>query len=126
MDPKDAPFCFKNMQLKVTENNKEDILDRLKDILFDMNVEYSRILMFGSRARGDFNEDSDWDFMIIVKEPLDTKTRKELWFNIYKKMHIYFPFISFDIILKDAESFEEEKNIVNTISNEVYLEGVEA
>ena len=30
----------------------------------------------------------------------------------------------FDIILKDAESFEEEKTIANTISNEVYLEGV--
>jgi predicted nucleotidyltransferase len=125
MDSKDAPFCFKNMHLKVTDNTKEDILDRLKKILFDLKVEYSRILMFGSRARGDFNEDSDWDFMIIVKEALDAKTRKELWFNIHKKMHIYFPFISFDIILKDAESFEEEKTIVNTISNEVYLEGVE-
>lgn len=107
-------------------DNREDILDKLRMILDDQNIDYSRIQMFGSRARGDFNEDSDWDFMIIVKEPLDTKTRKELWFNIYKKMHIYFPFISFDIILKDAESFEEEKNIVNTISNEVYLEGVEA
>jgi predicted nucleotidyltransferase len=126
MDSKDTPFCFKNKQLIVTENINEDVLNKLKEILFDLKVEYSRILMFGSRARGDFNEDSDWDFMIIIKEPLDTKTRKELWFTIYKKMHVYFPFISFDIILKDAESFEEEKNIANTISNEVYLEGVEA
>lgn len=126
MNSKDSPFCFKNKQFKVTENINEDILNKLKEILFDLKVEYSRILMFGSRARGDFNEDSDWDFMIIIKEPLDTKTRKELWFTIYKKMHVYFPFISFDIILKDAESFEEEKNIANTISNEVYLEGVEA
>lgn len=126
MNSKDSPFCFKNKQLKVIENINEDILNKLKEILFDLKVEYSRILMFGSRARGDFNEDSDWDFMIIIKEPLDIKTRKELWFTIYKKMHVYFPFISFDIILKDAESFEEEKNIANTISNEVYLEGVEA
>jgi len=105
---------------------KEEIIDRLRDILDDLKVEYSRIIIFGSRARGDFDEESDWDFMIIVKKPLDAKSKKELWFNIYKKLHIYFPSISFDIVLKDAYSFEEEKKVANTICNEVYLEGVEA
>ncbi len=106
-------------------NPTENILDKLRTILDDLNIEYSRILIFGSRARSDFTEESDWDFMIIVKNPLDAKEKKELWFNIYKKLHIYFPFISFDIILKDVSTFEEEKDITNTICNEVYLEGVQ-
>ncbi len=25
------------------------------------------IILFGSRARGDFDEDSDWDVLIIIK-----------------------------------------------------------
>ncbi|MCG7848461.1 MAG: nucleotidyltransferase domain-containing protein [ANME-2 cluster archaeon] len=107
-------------------NQKQEIFDKLKSTLNDLKIGYSRILMFGSRARGDFNEDSDWDFFIILKKPLDARTKKELWFDIYKKLHEFYPFISFDIVLKDAESFEEEKTIVNTISNEVYLEGIEA
>ncbi|MCG2727071.1 MAG: nucleotidyltransferase domain-containing protein, partial [Candidatus Methanoperedenaceae archaeon] len=105
---------------------KNEILEKLKSILNEMNLKYSKILLFGSRARGNFREESDWDFLIVLKKPLDVKTKKELWFDIYKKLHEFYPFISFDIVLKDAESFEEEKTIANTISNEVYLEGVEA
>lgn len=92
----------------------------------ESNIKNSRILLFGSRARGDFMEGSDWDIMIILEKPVDARTKKEIWFDIYKKLREYYPFFSFDIVLKTAESFEEEKTIVNTISNEVYLEGVEA
>ncbi|GFO97534.1 hypothetical protein ig2599ANME_1738 [groundwater metagenome] len=107
-------------------NDQKEILEKLKGILNEMNLKYSKILLFGSRARGDFREESDWDFLIVLKKPLDARTKKELWFDIYKKLHEFYPFISFDIVLKDAESFEEEKTIANTISNEVYLEGIEA
>ncbi len=107
-------------------NNRKEILAKLKHILSEMNINYSKILLFGSRARGDFREDSDWDFLIVLRKPLGAETKKELWFDIYKKLHEFYPFVSFDIILKDNESFEEEKSIANTISNEVYLEGIEA
>lgn len=107
-------------------NDQKEILEKLKGILNEMNLKYSKILLFGSRARRDFREESDWDFLIVLEKPVDAKTKKELWFDIYKKLHEFYPFISFDIVLKDAESFEEEKTIANTISNEVYLEGVVA
>lgn len=105
-------------------NSKQEVTGKLKSILSEMKINYSKVLLFGSRARGDFREESDWDFLIVLKDPVGAKTKKELWFDIYKKMHAFFPFISFDIILKDAESFEEEKIVANTVSNEVYLEGV--
>jgi predicted nucleotidyltransferase len=107
-------------------NDQKEILEKLKGILNEMNMKYSKILLFGSRARGDFREESDWDFLIVLKKHLDARAKKELWFDIYKKLHEFYPFISFDIVLKDAESFEDEKTIANTISNEVYLEGAEA
>ena len=106
-------------------NNKNIIVQKLKDILKDLNVVYSKIMLFGSRARDESNEDSDWDFLIILKKPIQVEAKKELWYNIYHQFHQYFPLISVDIIIIDAKSFEEEKNIVNTISNEVYVEGIE-
>lgn len=57
-------------------NQKQEILVKLRSILNDLKAEYSRILIFGSRARGDFREESDWDFFIILKKPLDARRKK--------------------------------------------------
>ena len=106
-------------------NRDREIVAKLKNILEELDVAYSTILLFGSRAGKNVEEESDWDFMIIVKGNLDLKDKRELWHNIYRRFHEYFPFISVDIILKDEQSFEAEKSVANTISNEVYLEGIE-
>ena len=105
-------------------STKREVVGKLKGILEEIGIEYSNILLFGSRARKDFEEDSDWDFMIILRDKIDTEGKKGLWYGIYRRFHDYFPLISVDIILKDEQSFEEEKRVVNTISNEVYLEGI--
>ena len=104
---------------------EREIVAKLKSILQELGVAYSNIILFGSRAGKNFDEESDWDFMIVVEKNVDLKDKMELWHNIYRRFHEYFPFISVDIILKDEQSFEAEKNVANTISNEAYLEGIE-
>ena len=53
------------------------------DILKLANQEVTKIdpkaevILFGSRARGDFRKDSDWDFLVLLNQPL-TKDLKEL------------------------------------------------
>ena len=37
----------------------------------------AEVILFGSRARGDFRKDSDWDFLVLLNQPL-TKDLKEL------------------------------------------------
>ncbi len=108
---------------RVIETRRE-VIAKLKTILEEIGVEYSNILLFGSRTGNDFEEESDWDFLIVVKGNLDLKEKKELWHKIYRRFHDYLPFVSVDIILKDEQSFEDEKNVANTISNEEYLEGI--
>lgn len=105
-------------------NTRGEIIAKLKTILEEIGVDYSTILLFGSRTGGVFEEESDWDFLIVVKDNLDLKEKRELWHKIYRRFHDYFPFVSVDIILKDEQSFENEKKVANTISNEVYLEGI--
>ena len=105
-------------------NTEGEVVAKLKTILEEIGVEYSNILLFGSRTGKDFEEESDWDFLIVIKGNLDLKEKRELWYKIYRRFHDYFPFISVDIILKDEQSFENEKKVANTISNEAYLEGI--
>lgn len=37
----------------------------------------SRLALYGSRARGDFHKDSDWDLHILI--PFEGKIRWDLW-----------------------------------------------
>ncbi|WP_407919142.1 nucleotidyltransferase domain-containing protein [Dictyoglomus thermophilum] len=82
------------------------------------------MILFGSKARSDFVEESDWDILILVKEKLTLAERKRLWRRIYYAMHSHFPGSSFDIIIKSEDTFEMKKDIANTISNKAYTEGI--
>ena len=44
----------------------------------NLGVEIERIILFGSRARGDYREDSDYDILIIVKGKIDRRTKVSL------------------------------------------------
>jgi len=103
-------------------NTKREVIAKLKCILNEIGVVYTNILLFGSRTGKDFEEKSDLDFLIVVKGNLDLKGKRELGHKIYRRFYEYLPFVSVDIILKNEQSFEDEKNVANTISNEVYLE----
>jgi len=81
------------------------------------------IFLFGSRARGDFREESDFDILIITEDELPQKERRNLAGEILTALHEEIKSISFDVLVKSRKNFEEEKDIVNTISNEVFLEG---
>jgi predicted nucleotidyltransferase len=81
------------------------------------------IFLFGSRARGDFRDESDFDILVITEDELPQKERRNLVGEILMALHEEIRFISFDVLIKSRRNFEEEKDIVNTISNEVFLEG---
>ena len=52
-----------------------------------------------------FEEESDWDFLIFVKGNLDLKGKRELMHKIYRRFHDDFLSILVDMILKDKQSF---------------------
>ncbi len=37
----------------------------------------NEVILFGSRARGDFRENSDWDFLILLEKDNITKVEKD-------------------------------------------------
>jgi len=82
------------------------------------------VFLFGSMARSDSGEESDYDILIISKEELSSKEKMNLAIEISKALHEEIKSTPFDIIIKSKRDFDEEKDIVNTLSNEVILEGI--
>lgn len=103
---------------------KEIIKEIIANTILEAGLTLSEIILFGSRARGNFAEESDWDILVVVRESLSLEERRNLWRKIYYTLHSHFPGSCFDIIIKNQDTFEEEKDIVNTISNEAYTEGI--
>jgi predicted nucleotidyltransferase len=50
----------------------DPILVRLKQELVALyGPRLKQVLLYGSRARGDFHEDSDYDVLVVIEGPLD-------------------------------------------------------
>jgi len=55
---------------------KGDIVETVKNVISKI-APGSEVILFGSRARGDFRSDSDWDFLILLPVEHVSRTLKE-------------------------------------------------
>ena len=75
--------------LKLKEKDKEILKEIKKTILEvakEQGIEIDRIILFGSRARGDYREDSDWDILVVTKNKLNKEKFIELFVGIRLKL----------------------------------------
>jgi predicted nucleotidyltransferase len=82
-----------------------------------------RVLLFGSRARGDFRSDSDWDFYVIVEEEIAPSNRREVVKNIRRKF-IRAGF-SGDVFIHSKKTVETRKDNTGFLTYYVFQEGKE-
>jgi len=92
---------------------KEEIEKRGMNVL--------KIILFGSRAKGDAKEDSDWDFLVIVDKDLDRKEKWDIIIKIKRKLATLK--IPNDIIINSIRDFEERKDNVGYITYYAIREG---
>lgn len=58
-------------------DNQKDMLEALKAKAAEILPKGSRLALYGSRARGDFRTDSDWDIHVLI--PGEEKLSWDLW-----------------------------------------------
>jgi predicted nucleotidyltransferase len=61
---------------------QESIPRQVGEIVRSLEPE-AEIRLYGSHARGDSRSDSDWDFLILLKGPLDEARKDALRFRLY-------------------------------------------
>jgi uncharacterized protein len=91
--------------------------------LLDPIVEYfkpQRVILFGSRARGEATRDSDIDLLVIVDD--DTPPEKMTW-RARREARRSYPGPA-DIFPMRAEDFERDRAIVNTLAAEADADGI--
>jgi predicted nucleotidyltransferase len=85
-------------------------------------VRVERILLFGSRARGQAQPESDWDFYVLVDRDLTFAEKRSLVTLI--KRELAQARIPNDVILKSIHQFRETRNHVGYLAHEVQQEGI--
>ena len=61
---------------------EKNIPELVKSAVFEIDPE-AEVYLFGSRARGDFNDESDWDFLILTYREANLKLKTTFRERIY-------------------------------------------
>ncbi len=102
-------------------NNRNEILKIIRDSTNELLPD-SRILLFGSRARQDHSDDSDYDFMIITRDSFDIQQKRYYQSQLRKKLAKYK--IPADILIQSEEEINVKKEIIGHIVREIIKEGI--
>jgi predicted nucleotidyltransferase len=104
-------------------NKIQRAVQTIKETIESRGLKVKKIILFGSRAKGNPREDSDWDFFVIIDKKLGFN---EKW-NIIDDIKIKLAKLKIpnDIILKSEDEVEESRCDVGRITYYVLKEGIE-
>lgn len=104
------------------EEMKEKIKSHILMVLGEMGISVEKIILFGSRARGDFSRFSDYDILLIVDRTFTTKEKMVISERVRDSMvKLHIPI---DIIVKSEEEIAYYRNKIGSIVREALKEGV--
>ena len=62
---------------------REALLKRIKEVVHGIDPE-AEIILYGSRARGDWTDESDWDLLVLLSEEPDRHQRAAILSALYQ------------------------------------------
>ena len=107
-----------NLELKKKE--KKALLE-LKKILFN-SFSVSEIILYGSKARGNFDKESDIDVLVILNNKVNDDIREKI-FSISFKIEVKYDVI-FGIIIENKDFWISPLAEAMPIYKNIYMEGV--
>ncbi len=85
---------------------------RVKEVVKSIDAS-AKVILFGSRARGEAREDSDWDFLILTSQDVSPALEDEFRTKLYELELEYEQVISSVI--------ENDQNWENYLNSEFYM-----
>jgi len=80
------------------------------------------VLLFGSRVRNDYTEDSDYDFIVITETELSVEKNREYRHEIRKSLAKNK--LAADVLIYSQKEIETKKEIIGHIVRQAIKEGV--
>ncbi|MCX6383174.1 MAG: nucleotidyltransferase domain-containing protein [Actinobacteria bacterium] len=106
--------------LNLKENEKKALLELKKELFKNFLV--AEIILYGSKARGDFDEESDMDILIILKNKVDDNIREKV-FSMSFKIEIKYDVI-FGILVEPEDFWSSPLAEAMPIHCNINREGV--
>ena len=95
----------------------------IRDVLGRHGLRVERILLFGSRARGEARPDSDWDLYVLVDGDPPFPERHEAVTEVRRELaRLRIPN---DVIISSSQRFERLKHYPGHLGYDVALEGIQ-
>ena len=102
------------------------LLSKIKGVVEDVagkhGIGVDRIILFGSRARGDFREGSDWDFLIITRSRYDRKVIRDFLLEVRRAL-VDLGIIP-EIIVAERDAVEKYKDYTGYVYHYALSEGM--
>ena len=62
--------------------SKQKLFQRIKKMIYEFDKNAS-VILYGSRVRGNFTSDSDWDLLILLSKHFESKDKTVLRHRLY-------------------------------------------
>ena len=95
-------------------------MEKIREIIIETSHP-EKIILFGSRAIGNYSKDSDYDILVLKK---DLKNERNLSRKIYRALYREKVQNPVDIIAVDSMKWNREKDNKNLIYNEINNTGI--
>ena len=96
-------------------------LEKIKKAVYTILPE-SEIILFGSRAREEFRDDSDYDIMVVVPFEIDVKEKMKL--NSKMRKLLAKNKIDVDVTIQSQKELEIKKDLLGHVASYAMKEGV--
>lgn len=105
----------------LTEWESQQVTRFIESIKKELGPIFIKAVLFGSRARGEGNEDSDVDILVLVRE-MDTVTKYLVW----DMAHDIFLETGIDLspLVITQEKFEKWRRLERLLPKEIEAEGI--
>lgn len=103
--------------------NRQNIYRQIR-LTIDAHLPGSRIVLFGSHARGDFDKGSDYDLLVITQKKY-TEKEKMAWRTTLDKVLVDRMNAPFDVLMGDEKEIAVKQTLPGHIVRTALREGVE-
>ena len=113
---------FTHLEYICVVMSDKNILNTIKSTVLSILPD-AKVLLFGSRARGDYNKHSDFDVMVITKQNIPLKEKRN-WRTQIRVALINAIHAPFDILLNSEDEIAIKKNLPGHVVRSAMNEGV--